>query len=118
MVFIRFPPEALTATMIFPHSIDGIDAGQKAHMTKKQQRRPISRVNEPPAQNVAAIIFYSKPAEEPAAIDTSRLVRAHSPTLGDASAKVHIVEFFDPACGTCRDFYPFVRSEERRVGKE
>jgi protein-disulfide isomerase len=33
----------------------------------------------------------------------------HSPTLGKAEAKVLIVEFFDPACGTCRDFYPFVK---------
>jgi protein-disulfide isomerase len=45
----------------------------------------------------------------PAAIDTSALARMHSPTLGDAAAKVHIVEFFDPACGACRDFYPFVK---------
>jgi protein-disulfide isomerase len=37
------------------------------------------------------------------------LVRMHSPTLGKAEAKVLIVEFFDPACGTCRDFYPFVK---------
>jgi protein-disulfide isomerase len=45
----------------------------------------------------------------PPAIDTSALARMHSPTLGDAAARVHIVEFFDPACGTCRDFYPFVK---------
>ena len=37
------------------------------------------------------------------------LVRMHSPTLGKAEAKVLIVEFFDPACGTCRDFYPLVK---------
>jgi protein-disulfide isomerase len=43
------------------------------------------------------------------AIDPSALVRFHSPTLGEADARVHIVEFFDPACGTCRDFYPFVK---------
>lgn len=42
-------------------------------------------------------------------VDASALARFHSPTLGDASAKVHIVEFFDPACGACRDFYPFVK---------
>lgn len=59
---------------------------------------------------IAALVFYSRPAEEPAAIDASRLVRAHSPTVGDANARVHIVEFFDPACGTCRDFYPFVKN--------
>lgn len=37
------------------------------------------------------------------------LVRGHSPTLGLAEAKVHLVEFFDPACGTCREFYPLVK---------
>jgi len=38
------------------------------------------------------------------------LTRAHSPGFGNADAPVHIVEFLDPACGTCRDFYPFVKS--------
>ena len=37
------------------------------------------------------------------------LARDHSPTLGDANAKVHIVEFLDPACETCSDFYPYVK---------
>jgi protein-disulfide isomerase len=37
------------------------------------------------------------------------LVRGHSPGLGPAEAKVHVVEFFDPACGTCREFYPMVK---------
>ncbi len=41
--------------------------------------------------------------------NASALVRPHSPTLGEPSAKVHIVEFFDPACETCRAFYPFVK---------
>jgi protein-disulfide isomerase len=41
--------------------------------------------------------------------DRARLVRMHSPTLGKPDAPVTIVEFFDPACGTCRDFYPFVK---------
>lgn len=48
------------------------------------------------------------PAAAPAT-DASALTRFHSPTIGEAGAKVHIVEFFDPACGTCRDFYPFVK---------
>jgi protein-disulfide isomerase len=38
----------------------------------------------------------------------SALVRMHSPTLGKADAPVVIVEFFDPACGTCSAFYPLV----------
>jgi protein-disulfide isomerase len=38
------------------------------------------------------------------------LVRADAPSFGDANAPVHIVEFFDPACGTCREFYPLVKA--------
>lgn len=38
-----------------------------------------------------------------------RLVRMHSPTLGEATAPVVIVEFLDPACETCRAFYPLVK---------
>jgi len=37
------------------------------------------------------------------------LASNHSPTLGDANAKVHIVEFLDPACETCAQFYPLVK---------
>ena len=35
--------------------------------------------------------------------------RDYSPVMGPLDAKVTIVEFFDPACGTCRAFYPFVK---------
>jgi protein-disulfide isomerase len=41
--------------------------------------------------------------------DRTALVRAHSPTEGPADAPVVVVEFFDPACGTCRSFYPQVK---------
>lgn len=41
---------------------------------------------------------------------TDRLVRFHSPTFGPANAPVTIVEFFDPACETCRAFYPMVKN--------
>ncbi len=37
------------------------------------------------------------------------LLREHAPKLGPADAKVQLVEFFDPACGTCREFSPFVK---------
>jgi len=37
------------------------------------------------------------------------LASEHSPMLGDANAKVHIVEFLDPACGTCALFFPMVK---------
>ena len=37
------------------------------------------------------------------------LQRDYSPVIGPLNAKVTIVEFFDPACGTCSAFYPFVK---------
>ena len=37
------------------------------------------------------------------------LASEHAPTVGDSGAKVHIVEFLDPACGTCAMFYPMVK---------
>ena len=49
-------------------------------------------------------------ASQPAAQNQAVLVRADSPTFGNPNAPVHIVEFFDPACGTCRDFYPLVKA--------
>ncbi len=42
-------------------------------------------------------------------VDRTALIRAHSPSLGPEQAPVVIVEFFDPACGTCRTFYPMVK---------
>ncbi|MEK6528232.1 MAG: thioredoxin domain-containing protein [Nitrospirota bacterium] len=42
--------------------------------------------------------------------NASTFVREHSLTLGSDDAKVYIVEFFDPACETCRVFYPLVKN--------
>lgn len=42
--------------------------------------------------------------------EQTRLVRMHSPVFGPQNAPVTIVEFFDPACETCRAFYPIVKS--------
>lgn len=39
----------------------------------------------------------------------SLLIRDYSPATGNRNAKVTIVEFFDPACETCRKFHPFVK---------
>ncbi len=62
---------------------------------------------------VAGAFFYRNyQAEQAAQIAKQNqvaLIRAHSPTFGDPNAPVHIVEFLDPACGTCRDFYPMVK---------
>jgi len=41
--------------------------------------------------------------------NSSVFSRAHSPVYGSPTAKVRIVEFFDPACETCRAFYPLVK---------
>ena len=41
--------------------------------------------------------------------EQSRLVRMHSPVFGPTNAPVTIVEFFDPACETCRAMYPIVK---------
>ena len=43
------------------------------------------------------------------AVEGSRRVRMHTPIIGPQNAPVTIVEFFDPACETCRAFYPIVK---------
>ena len=48
--------------------------------------------------------------EKKVAEQATRLVRMHSPVLGPQNAPVTIVEFFDPACETCRAFYPIVKN--------
>jgi protein-disulfide isomerase len=62
---------------------------------------------------LAGIYFYSTSKTEQAGQlaqqNRAALVRDYSPVLGPADAKVEIVEFFDPACETCRRFYPFVK---------
>jgi protein-disulfide isomerase len=48
------------------------------------------------------------PPPAPVAADLP-LIRAHAPILGPADAPVTIVEFFDPACESCRAFHPVVK---------
>jgi len=46
------------------------------------------------------------------------LIKAHSVRAGNPAAKVTIVEFMDPACGTCARFHPFVkRLMKQNTGK-
>src|SRR5512139_434471 len=45
----------------------------------------------------------------PPAATAESLEREHAATAGNRDAKVHIVEFLDPACETCREFYPVVK---------
>jgi protein-disulfide isomerase len=42
--------------------------------------------------------------------DLARFVPEHAPRLGTSSPKVYLVEFLDPECESCREFYPFVKS--------
>ena len=60
---------------------------------------------------VLATLIYKSERDGPAKAlaNQALLVRLHAPTLGPPDAKVHIVEFLDPACETCRAFYPFVK---------
>ncbi len=64
---------------------------------------------------VAMIVMFlpDGDAPPPASSDSDARVAAlaseHSPSIGDAGAKVHMVEFLDPACGTCALFYPMVK---------
>ena len=62
---------------------------------------------------VAGILFYTGQQEKAAnQLDEANravLIRMHSPALGKADAPVVIVEFLDPACETCRQFYPMVK---------
>ena len=55
--------------------------------------------------------FFDQGAQvqDSVSIDRTALVRMHSPAEGRVDAPVVIVEFFDPACGTCRSFYPLVK---------
>lgn len=55
--------------------------------------------------------YSSQKAREAAAVTAveSTLVRPHSPILGRIDAPVTIVEFLDPSCEACREFYPLVK---------
>lgn len=59
-----------------------------------------------------ALFFRTSPAQEAAAVaakNRESLMRMHSQSIGRFDAPVQLVEFFDPACGTCAQFYPIVK---------
>jgi len=71
---------------------------------------------------IIAALFHDageKQAQEKRATDNSAaLIKDYSVRAGDPSAKVTIVEFMDPACGTCAQFHPFVKQlMQRHAGK-
>lgn len=41
--------------------------------------------------------------------ESAALASEHSPMLGEATARVHVVEFLDPACETCAAFFPIMK---------
>ena len=56
---------------------------------------------------IARYVYKAQRAEKAAAMaktPDSPLTRGYAQSMGPADAKVVIVEFFDPACETCRDF--------------
>ncbi|MDR2080679.1 MAG: DsbA family protein, partial [Campylobacteraceae bacterium] len=58
----------------------------------------------------AAAYWYTSKTDETTAKMQEALVRGYSPWYGAADAKVVLVEFFDPACETCAQFYPLVKN--------
>ncbi len=61
---------------------------------------------------VAASIYNKQKDKELSSAsqaNTELMQRDYSPKMGPPDAKVTIVEFFDPACGTCKAFYPLVK---------
>jgi protein-disulfide isomerase len=59
---------------------------------------------------LGGLYLYQREGSSPSS--TSRaaaLASEHSPMVGEATARVHVVEFLDPACETCAQFYPIVK---------
>lgn len=62
-------------------------------------------------------VFWLQRSSSPAGADDQAgvlLASEGSPTRGNPAARVHIVEFLDPACETCAQFFPLV---ERVIGE-
>lgn len=57
--------------------------------------------------------FYKKSQQETSSFlaqnNAELFIRDHSPRLGSRDAKVFLVEFLDPECESCRQFYPRVK---------
>jgi len=61
---------------------------------------------------VGALVYRSQKADAAGQAyqrDKTTYVRPYSPGYGNPAAKVEIVEFFDPACETCKQFYPLIK---------
>jgi protein-disulfide isomerase len=97
----RPSPEAQTA------------AGQEAAAAHGSRRSLVLGIVIALLAIVGASYLFSSKSTQPSGADGSArataLASQQSPTLGEAAAKVHIVEFLDPACETCAAFYPLVK---------
>ena len=60
----------------------------------------------------------AQPVRDETATRAAALESENAPSYGDADAKVHIVEFLDPACETCAVFFPMVKEWMSRVPGE
>jgi protein-disulfide isomerase len=59
--------------------------------------------------------YFYKVSQEKASVALSKekallFERPYSYVVGEKDAKVQLVEFFDPACGTCAQFHPYVKN--------
>lgn len=78
-----------------------------------------NRVQQSQAEKVSEVVSQSRQSADGQTAPTdNRLVRFHSPVFGPGNAQVTIVEFFDPACETCRAFYPIVKDIMRQYPNE
>jgi protein-disulfide isomerase len=60
----------------------------------------------------AVMLYKNKENERIAFLAQSNFsvfIRDHAPKIGALQPKVYLVEFFDPECETCREFYPLVK---------
>ena len=65
------------------------------------------------AFGLGAYLYNSKQAQQTGRLtaeDNPAFNRPDSPSLGPLAAKVQVMEFFDPACESCRMFHPHVKT--------
>ena len=86
----------------------------RKHNRNTKRGNGLTRLIAPAASILAAAALLSacggpQPSQDEDQARQAALASEHAPTLGPPDAKVHIVEFLDPACGTCAMFYPMVK---------
>jgi len=89
-----------------------LKAVKRQHKSKRAQLFAFAVVFLLLAFIAGALVYQKQKTNEAAQTyqrDKSTFVREHSPAFGNPAAKVEIVEFFDPACETCKEFYPLVK---------